>query len=109
MRITIHGYLLMLEASPTHSWHNVFIGLISSCLNDMNEACGYQGNGDLYGLGIRVGLYIQLLTICMVSSVLPKSLHSSYFINTNISLFASTWIIIIKESILRNIAGVEIN
>ncbi|KAH7305413.1 hypothetical protein B0I35DRAFT_111680 [Stachybotrys elegans] len=75
----------------------------------MDEDCGLQGNGDLFGLGVRLGLYIQLLTSGMVSSLLPKSLHSSYFINTNISLFASTWIIIIKESILRDLPAVEIN
>ncbi|KAJ0130951.1 High-affinity glucose transporter ght2 [Fusarium oxysporum f. sp. albedinis] len=75
----------------------------------MDGNCGFQGNGDLYGLGVRLGLYIQLLTIGVVSSLLPKSLYSSYFINTNISLFASTWIIIIKESALRDISGVEIN
>ncbi|KAI3570744.1 hypothetical protein IWW34DRAFT_796410 [Fusarium oxysporum f. sp. albedinis] len=68
-----------------------------------------SGNGDLYGLGIRLDLYIQLLTLGVVFSLLPKSLYSSYFINTNISLFGYTGINIKTESALRDIPGLEIN
>lgn len=75
----------------------------------MDEDCGFQGNGDLYGLGVRLGLYIQLVTVALVSSFLPRSPYLGFFKNTNLSLFASTWIIILKESILRDIRGVEIN
>ncbi|KNB04385.1 hypothetical protein FOXG_19281 [Fusarium oxysporum f. sp. lycopersici 4287] len=74
----------------------------------MADNCGFNGNPDLYGLGIRLSLYIQLLTMALVATFIPQSMYYSFFANTNLSLFVSSWIIILKLSSSREIRGVEL-
>jgi hypothetical protein len=76
--------------------------------NNITEPCGFDGNPDLYGFGIRQSLYIQLPTVAVVASFLPRSGYKSFFTNTNLSLFLSSWIIMLKVSSLRDIRGVEL-
>ncbi|KAK4244751.1 hypothetical protein C7999DRAFT_17022 [Corynascus novoguineensis] len=39
-------------------------------MDNANDQCGFDGNGDLYGLGVRLGIYLQWST-----SVLADNLH----------------------------------
>ncbi|KAK0744939.1 hypothetical protein B0T21DRAFT_279850 [Apiosordaria backusii] len=39
-------------------------------MNDTDIQCGFDGNGDIYGMGVRVGIYLQWAT-----SVLAEHLH----------------------------------
>jgi hypothetical protein len=73
----------------------------------MADECGFDGDPDLYGLGIRVSLYIQLLTMCLIPMLgIPK--YSRFFTSTGLCLFAATWIVILKESAARTTKGVEL-
>ncbi|RYP13972.1 hypothetical protein DL765_006638 [Monosporascus sp. GIB2] len=48
-----------------------------------NEECGFEGNPDLYGLGIRLGIYMQWISSLTVPSWDPdgrKSLVENYII-----------------------------
>lgn len=73
----------------------------------MADECGFDGNPDLYGLGIRISLYIQLLTMGLVPMLdIPK--YSRFFMSTGLCLFAATWIVILKESAARTTKGVEL-
>jgi len=74
----------------------------------MASECSFEGNADLYGLGIRIELYIQLVTTVFVAGFLPTSNYSAFFKNTYASLLGSTWVIILKESASRDIRGVEV-
>jgi len=39
-------------------------------------SCGFVGNEDAYGLGIRLGVYLQWLTACLVITVFPSEERS---------------------------------
>jgi hypothetical protein len=45
------------EKSGSQGWHHA--SLIPTDL-DRHNVCGFEGNSDLYGLGIRLGVYFQL-------------------------------------------------
>ncbi|KAH7193939.1 uncharacterized protein B0J16DRAFT_395953 [Fusarium flagelliforme] len=72
----------------------------------MTDYCGFLGNPDLYDLGIRLSLYIQSLIVTLVTTLIPESAYNSFFSNANLSLFISSWAIILKLSTLREVRGV---
>jgi hypothetical protein len=44
----------------------------SLCANRVSERCGFIGNQDFYGLGIRLGLYIQWIASLFAYACLPE-------------------------------------
>jgi|SRR6266536_1330977 len=56
-----------------------------------NWGCPFAGNSDLYGLGIRLGVYLQLFSTLLANAFLSRSLREDAH-NTNaiimIALFA---------------------
>ena len=76
--------------------------------HSMTDHCGFSGNPDLYGLGIRLSLYIQSLTVAIVATFISQSKYNSFLSNTNLSLFISSWVIILKVSISREARAVEL-
>ena len=53
------------------------------------QACnnGFQGNDDLYGLGIRIGIYLQWISSLLTNVLLPTG-TSDYLDTNSIFLFA---------------------
>ena len=44
-------------------------------------SCSLEGNSDLYGLGIRLGVYLQLITTLLSNHFLPKELSGAWDAN----------------------------
>jgi len=72
----------------------------------MTDYCGFLDNLDLYDLGIRLSLYIQSLIVAGVATLIPESAYNSFLSKANLSLFVSSWAIILKVSTLREVRGV---
>ncbi|KAI5813204.1 hypothetical protein BZA77DRAFT_390078 [Pyronema omphalodes] len=45
------------------------------------ETCGFEGNGDMYGLGIRLGVYIQAFATTLSGAYKQESSRSASFAN----------------------------
>lgn len=71
--------------------------------------CGFEGNSDLYGLGVRVGLYLQLFSSISVSVYLAKESYLKFYRISNMAMLLSVMIIIINESVQKAVKGVEVN
>lgn len=46
------------------------------------SSCGFEGNPDFYGLGIRVGIYLQWITAYLANHFLQEATDSSLETNT---------------------------
>lgn len=65
------------------------------------EACrGFAGNSDLYGLGIRLGIYLQWISSLLANSLLPTTVSDSLDTNS-IFLFA----VFIAIAVATNLSG----
>lgn len=42
-----------------------------------NQDCGFEGNADLYGLGIRLGVYLQWISALCAGQLLPSEVRTS--------------------------------
>jgi hypothetical protein len=77
-------------------------------LNSTNTlpGCAIVGNSDLYGLGIRISIYVQYLTI-LVAAATKRKLYSK--IRTAVLVYAAAVLIVVfRNSIAGSIHGVEI-
>ena len=54
---------------------------MSQNATDADDACAFEGNPDLYGLGIRLGIYFSVLATLLASHVLPDELSTAWDIN----------------------------
>ena len=67
----------------------------------VHNPCGFVGNPDLYGIGIRVGVYAQWLSALLSNHFLPNSredVHSAYFL-FSIALAIATVVITAKPGV----------
>ncbi|KAL2428462.1 hypothetical protein ABEF91_008638 [Exophiala dermatitidis] len=62
----------------------------------MAELCGFVGNPDAYGLGIRTGIYTQVISTLITNHFLPKELNSTWTANL---IFVSALILALVKSI----------
>jgi hypothetical protein len=53
----------------------------------VDSECGFQGNPDLYGLGIRLGIYLQAIATILTNAFVSEAV-SDYRDNNTIFLFA---------------------
>jgi len=58
-----------------------------SPLTSAIETCGFQGDDNTYGLGIRLGLYLQWLTTSLANNFEPNEAINMRDINTCASSF----------------------
>jgi len=71
-----------------------------------HNGCPIQGNSDIYGLGIRLSIYIQYLTI-LVAAVSGRKLYSK--IRTAVLIYAvAILIVVFRNSASGNIYALEI-
>jgi hypothetical protein len=70
------------------------------------ESCLLNGNSDLYGLGIRLGVYFQLISTLLANHFLPDALGEAWDANTIFLL--SIFVAVIKSSIhINNLTAPE--
>ncbi|PFH62988.1 hypothetical protein XA68_10400 [Ophiocordyceps unilateralis] len=67
-------------------------------------ACPVQGNADLYGLGIRIGLYIQMITV-QLSGILSASFSVDDHIGQGTIVFVLSTVIILVRLINASIGN----
>ncbi|KAF2499626.1 hypothetical protein BU16DRAFT_278437 [Lophium mytilinum] len=80
-----------------------------SAISQRAPVCGYEGKADLYGLGVRLGLYLQLLAATLVAQCLPASRNRRFFRIASAALGASTFIVLAMQATKRQVFGVEVN
>jgi hypothetical protein len=74
---------------------------------ERDRECGFEGNSDLYGLGIRLGIYMQWLSALIVYGWYPdgrQSLNETYII----FLFAVIVVIIVQTLQVTRTYAIEI-
>lgn len=72
-------------SAPTssHSNSHVDINAIQSLLHrDGSPACGYTGNSDIYGLGIRIGIYLQWFSTWLSTAFIPEEMLGTTVANS---------------------------
>ena len=70
--------------------------------------CPVQGNSDLYGLGIRIGLYIQLLTV-QISGLTSQLMGVNDLLSQGVVIFIlSAGTVLLKLILRREIEPVEV-
>jgi hypothetical protein len=62
-----------------------------------NRTCNFSGNPDLYGLGIRLGVYLQLCSTLLANHFLPEVLRDAW--DANAVFLLAIFIAIIKSSV----------
>jgi hypothetical protein len=72
-----------------------------------NWGCTFQGNSDLYGLGIRLGVYLQLLATVLANSFLPDSIREDAQ-NTNSIIMIAVFAGMATATLQGNMNSVEI-
>lgn len=65
-------------------------------------SCTIAGNSDFYGLGIRIGIYLQWVTAFLANHLLRESIDTSLEINTIflLALFIATTIATVKDTVV---------
>ncbi|KAI9155594.1 hypothetical protein HJFPF1_08180 [Paramyrothecium foliicola] len=72
-----------------------------------NQECAFGGNGDIYGLGVRVGIYLQWLTTILAVNLYPAAVESVRNANTTfqVAMFAGFIFITRGAGAVRAIEG----
>jgi hypothetical protein len=72
-----------------------------------NWGCSFSGNSNLYGLGIRVGVYLQLLSILLANALLSKELREDAR-NTNAIIMIAIFAGMVNATIKTQMNAIEI-
>ena len=70
--------------------------------------CGFQGTEDLYGLGVRLALYLQVYTNLLVMMKFHGKGELRFFRVANVSLLAAMIVVVLVKVADRTLLGVEI-
>ena len=70
---TAQAYPLINSHSRTEPWKPKLV---------KNEVCSITGNPDLYGLGIRLGIYFQLFSTLFSNLYIPEAIADIWIANT---------------------------
>jgi hypothetical protein len=71
----------------------------------MDEECPLGGNTDLYGLGVRLGIYFQLFATIIANHGLAVALQSA--VDTNMIFLLAIFVAIIKSTAESQLATIE--
>ena len=103
-------YITLSTASPV-SPSNLQNGSLLSPRGDSekhpNWGCPFTGNSDLYGLGIRLGVYVQLFSTLLANAFLSRSLREDAH-NTNAIIMIAIFAGMANATIRGQLNGVEI-
>lgn len=75
--------------------------------SDPNWGCPFPGNSDLYGLGIRLGIYLQLLSTLLANATLSEQLREESR-NTNAIIMVALFAGMVSATIENHLNSVEI-
>jgi hypothetical protein len=81
LALTIHAYPVF---TNTHSEHSQSPKSILLRGTSDPEVLGFEGNSDLYGVGIRLGYYTQALSLWLSNSFVP---YEAAFLQTTNTMF----------------------
>ena len=73
----------------------------------LNWGCSFSGNSDLYGLGIRVGVYLQLLSTLLANALLSEELREDAR-NTNAIIMIAIFAGMVNATIKTQMNAIEI-
>jgi hypothetical protein len=70
--------------------------------------CSHEGNSDFYGLGIRLGIYLQVFCtmLCMMDQASPDALYDAH--DANAVLLLAVFVAIVKATPSRDIELVDV-
>jgi hypothetical protein len=74
---------------------------------DPNAGCPFPGNSDLYGFGIRIGIYLQLLSTLLANSTLSDQLRDDAH-NTNAIIMIALFAGMVNATVKNQLNAVEI-
>lgn len=101
-RCRLLGLLLLLLANPSLRVESLALPVgIEHAVRESAPAsiasCVLNGNSDLYGLGIRLGVYFQLISTLLANHFLPDALREA--LDANTIFLVSIFIAVIKSSV----------
>lgn len=71
------------------------------------ESCGFDGNGDAYGFGIRLGLYFHWATFCLTYGFIPDEVTTIRGVNNIIALATFSGLIFLNVTKGTGLCAVE--
>lgn len=74
---------------------------------DSQEHCGFDGNSDAYGLGVRLGLYFHWATICLVYGFIREEVGTIRAVNNTITLATFSGLILLTAKKDTSLYAVE--
>jgi hypothetical protein len=81
---------LMYVSSPSISTPNI-IDHAATTGTITNSTCGFEGNNDIYGIGIRIGIYLQILAVWFANYFLFSETH---VLRDSVSIFSVALLIV---------------
>jgi hypothetical protein len=81
---------LMYVSSPSISTPNI-IDHAATTETITNSTCGFEGNNDIYGIGIRIGIYSQILAVWFANYFLFSEAH---VLRDRVSIFSVALLIV---------------
>lgn len=99
--LQVHGSPISIRISNTENLQQ------PNRLIRKNEDCAFPGNSDLYGLGIRVGIYLQLASTLLANACLSREVQEDAR-NTNAILMIAVFAGMAYATIKNSLNSVEI-
>ncbi|RGP72656.1 hypothetical protein FLONG3_6664 [Fusarium longipes] len=82
---TTYPTQLLRSVTPTASFSSTILNVQVNPMNE-NRNCQVDGNGDLYGLGIRIGFYVQWLSTLIVKLFIHEEIPTYRTVNLLLQL-----------------------
>lgn len=67
--------------TPKHLSTLIILATLITCAAAQDNTCSLSGNPDLYGLGIRIGFYSQLVATCFANTFIPSETRGAQTVN----------------------------
>ena len=102
--VQLLGFLSVVAARPLP--HNTFPPAIISPTPRTTHECGFAGNSDFYGLGIRLGVYLQWLTSLLANHFLAEAISDA--LDTNAIFVLALFVALILATAQMNVRAAEV-
>ena len=73
---------------------------------EQQPVCGFDGNPDLYGLGLRLGFYIQAASTTLAMMALYR--ETIYIWSSSIAFVMATFVVLLRDTILKTLYAQEV-
>ncbi|KAK8143002.1 hypothetical protein G3M48_007873 [Beauveria asiatica] len=106
-RIALHTALSRLPSADSTSLSAMLNSTLTTLVERAEFSCPVEGQPDLYGLGIRIGIYIQMLAV-QISGLLSMVLRQDDYLGESVVLFIlAVSSVLIKLIVHKQILAVE--